>query len=138
MHFQRARRQRFKIREYGRFDRARAGSQASWTASSLSKRAPLQRCSVFEVAREYSRSYLCCSSGARIRMYTTYISGTHQIRNESLLGPIDEKRYLNLYFESNGDPWMRERIAKWCTTYPNMRHLTERYLDRMYKIRLFL
>jgi hypothetical protein len=51
---------------------------------------------------------------------------------------MTEKKAIDLYFESEEDPYMRERIASCCQGNPKLQHITEQYLERMAKIRLFL
>jgi hypothetical protein len=60
----------------------------------------------------------------------------HSIRDEYL--PAIEDQLLDLYFRSQNDPWMREKIAEYCTYYQHLKHITPEYLDRVAQLQLFL
>jgi hypothetical protein len=51
---------------------------------------------------------------------------------------LSEQEALNLYFESGEDPFMRTKIAAMCSIPSELKYITEEYLDRMAKIKLFL
>jgi hypothetical protein len=69
--------------------------------------------------------------------YGVCASRLHCIRC-SIIEGLSEKELVALYFESQEDPWMREKIADYCTTDVDLRHITAEYLDRVAKLKLFL
>jgi hypothetical protein len=51
---------------------------------------------------------------------------------------LTEKDAIDIYFESCEDPYMRKKIASCCQGNPKLQHITEHYLERMAKLKLFL
>jgi hypothetical protein len=65
------------------------------------------------------------------------ISKLHAIRESSFNGK-NEQQLLDLYFESQEDPYILDHLVKHCEEYPELRHITEEYIERVAKLRLFI
>jgi hypothetical protein len=84
--------------------------------------------------RSYSGSWQCSTGG---RTAAPPYSALHRIRTKDLPAR-QEDALIELYFESQEDSFMKEKIAMHCATKPELTHITEHYLERMAKIKLFL
>ena len=66
-------------------------------------------------------------------------STIHDIRNRMLWNDLmTEEKAIDIYLESQEDPYMRKKIASCCQGNPKLQYITEQYLERMAKIKLFL
>jgi hypothetical protein len=119
MHFRRPGRQR----RYLRFNKPRYWSFLR-KVSYLSQQTGIVKC-----ARQGGRSRFVV--GGKL-----YVSQLHNIRYKSLFP--SEKELINLYFCSQEDLYMREKIAAYCSAEPRLQHITTDYLDRLAKLKIFL
>jgi hypothetical protein len=68
-----------------------------------------------------------------------YVSVLHRAREKALhFLPLPEKQLIALFFESQEDPFVKQVIAKHCSARPELQHITERYLERIAKLKVFL
>jgi hypothetical protein len=65
------------------------------------------------------------------------ISHLHAIRDVPL-GQHTEEAVFNLYLRSQEDPWMKDKLADYCSAHKELKHITTEYLDRIAKLKLFL
>jgi hypothetical protein len=87
-----------------------------------------------KIDRSFMGLRQCSATRSAFAPYSRF----HKIRRTDFSLLATEKSLIDRYFESQEDPWMRERLAKHCLDSPKLRHITEDYLDRVAKLKLFL
>jgi hypothetical protein len=136
MHFRRARRQRSIFR-------ATLGFAASGVSFADYRQAPW---GVRVKMRVWSGFWIGAGSrwgrtpGPRSEQLASYhppISGLHAFRNE-YWSFFSEEGAIDRWMATYHDHYLRHKILVGCAANPHLRHLTEDYLDRIYKLRIFL
>jgi hypothetical protein len=150
MHFRRARRQRIGYRTCVGCYSARISSELSrqqisgnhtyisksQLRTNQSKTSPM---AYWILVPEQSGKRSFCQA-IRTGWTARLFSNLHSIRGRTFLfgGGLTETRVLDAFFESQEDPYMREKIVAHCAVRSWLQHITADYLDRIAKLKLFL
>jgi hypothetical protein len=70
------------------------------------------------------------------RMNGKAASGFHSIRNRPTTS--NENNIIIIWLESQGDPFVRTKLAEWCANQAHLQYIDEHYLDRIAKLKVFI
>jgi hypothetical protein len=140
MHFRRARRQRSGDRLLTAFAKSILGSRL-WSRSRHKLVSHPVDVSRFQTG---SDSWSISISRSKLNLYAQRsshsakaISQFHSIRDRQV-SYLNEEQLLKLYLDSQEDPYIRESIVAYCASTNVFPHITESYLERIAKLKLFL
>jgi hypothetical protein len=137
MHFLRPRRQRTVERISGDFGESKIGRhqhRANIYGTGWARRRRSGSCA----KTGYPRSSWTMPYVKGVRRVPRFYTSAFHLDRLIDFRLMNENEIIGIWLQSHNDPYMRMKITDYCKSIPGLGHITPEYLERMYRLRVFI